>query len=88
VAAARIDTRFDTAGRVSGSKEIPGVESVTARLILEEMLHKSAHWHTTARSNIDMHTPVVGVVEENSSVWAGIAFAHLRCWIFQRHDTM
>jgi hypothetical protein len=33
-----METRFEMAGRDCGSNEIPGVESVTARLILEEML--------------------------------------------------
>ena len=50
VAAAKIDTRLDTAGRKSGSNEIPGVESVTARLILEEMLRGRIHWLANATS--------------------------------------
>ena len=41
VAAARMETRFETAGRDCGLNDIPGVESVTARLILEEMLIKN-----------------------------------------------
>jgi hypothetical protein len=36
-----METRFETAGRDCGSNDIPGVESVTARLILEEMLVKN-----------------------------------------------
>jgi hypothetical protein len=72
-----METKLETAGRNSGSNEMPGVESVTARFILAAMLHKTTNVSAFAQRNINTASQRE---RHQGKLWGTCHRNHLKKW--------